>query len=186
MWLRLLRNPPIFLPGLLLCGFIWWLEHNHSFSLLNIGLVMGALVVGGIVEGVSYWLFWAPRIDEECKQEKRPTNSVSSLDSINGLLQWLEKEEAVKTPLEDRFEFKPIAKRITNVLKESKPNTVGLLGRYGSGKTSLLKMVEFYLKNPPSTVTGSPPKVITCWISGWGFHEDKAVEVILKKTVNNK
>jgi len=179
---RSLRNPPLFMFGFVsFCLLYWWRVDGPL--LWGIGFIMAPHIIDALLRR---WIcpalraLWTHIRTKQGHASLIPTPPPNSTDR---LLQWMEKEGHINSPSEDRFEFQFVARRIANVLGESKPKTVGLIGRYGSGKTSLLKMVESYLKDLPSTPAGSSQEVITCWISGWGIHEDKAAEVILKEAI---
>ena len=61
------------------------------------------------------------------------------------LLSWLEHESPIRSPSEDLFGFLPIARRIAGRLAKEKIGTVGVVGPYGTGKTSMLNLVQHCL-----------------------------------------
>lgn len=120
-----------------------------------------------------------------CRETSATANAVSgSAEEIlrnRELLSWLEEERPIETPLEDRFGFSIIASRIASILRGEKIRTVGIIGPYGTGKTSLLNLTEFYLQERqhrlPSTAFSGD--VILCRVHGWGRIKGSIAERVL-------
>lgn len=60
--------------------------------------------------------------------------------------EWVAREAPIHHPSEDRFGYAPIARRMARILSQKESHTIGLVGPYGSGKTSLLNMMVHYLR----------------------------------------
>lgn len=107
-------------------------------------------------------------------------------ESFDELIGWLDEEKPIEKPAEDRFGMAVVARRVARILREKPLKTIGLIGSYGCGKSSILNMVEHYIKNPPqgnNKELFDQNKIIICKIDGWGLCKDSAAEVILRKTV---
>jgi hypothetical protein len=76
-----------------------------------------------------------------------------------------ERETPIKTPAEDEFSRVPIAKRLAEFLRADK-GTIGIIGPFGSGKTSLANMVQYELTRHKT--------LWFCPISVWGFETSTA------------
>jgi len=106
------------------------------------------------------------------------------------LMEWIQKEEPIEDPSQDYFDMAVFARRIEYILRRTPVKTIGLVGPYGGGKSSILKMVEYYLRNPqkskddnraPGSKDFYPSQdVIICWVSGWGFREGTAAQHVLQ------
>lgn len=106
------------------------------------------------------------------------------------LIQWIQKESPILYPNKDLFGMSIFARRITKILRQSPLKTIGIVGSYGSGKSSLISLIKYYLENPMelSDFISSeevdklfePQDIITCRISGWGLNKGSASEHILK------
>ncbi len=109
------------------------------------------------------------------------------------LISWLEQETPIRSPSEDIFDFSIIARRIARLLKAKKMRTIGVVGSYGSGKTSLLNLTEHYLLHHESDgcSEGSEPnalfsgEIIVCRVDGWGRTKGSIAQQILAIALEN-
>jgi hypothetical protein len=93
--------------------------------------------------------------------------------------QWASSpEEPVNVLHTDAFEMKPVAARLAMHLNNPKATrSIGLVGPYGSGKTSILKAVE--------TLLLQDPKCLVVWAPSWGTSSGTdAAEMILRGALN--
>jgi len=129
---------------------------------------------------------------KENKELSFKHNNIEEMDDKD-LIQWIKEETPIKSPDKDLFDRAQIARRITRILKESPLKTIGILGSYGSGKSSIVKMVQYYLKYPEEMSSDinhnknqsyfDPKKIIVCKVDGWGLVKGSAAEHILKMSV---
>jgi hypothetical protein len=90
------------------------------------------------------------------------------------LIKWIEEENPIDCPNDDAFDLQVYARRIARILNEKPFKTIALVGPYGCGKSSILKMVNCYLNK----------NIIFCEVSAWGFHEGSASEHILETAIH--
>jgi hypothetical protein len=88
---------------------------------------------------------------------------------------WIHSKEVIQQPDQDHFGHLSLAKRMAGILLESNRSgdlaSIGLMGPYGSGKSSLLNLVEHELKSQ-RVITDSP--ILLCRVSCWGFDDSSA------------
>jgi len=102
------------------------------------------------------------------------------LDEFDKLRAWVADDTEIEQPSEDRFNHQSIAQRIARRITESpheEPPTMALVGPLGSGKSSIGRLVKWYLKEYPSI------RVVT--ISLWPFDtQEAAVRGVLKALID--
>ncbi|MCX5650090.1 MAG: P-loop NTPase fold protein [Planctomycetota bacterium] len=103
----------------------------------------------------------------------------SETDSVEALLRWLNDDNPISSPFDDRFRHHLLAKRIATRLldMESRPSVL-LHGSLGAGKTGVARLVEHELRQTPS--------IRFIRISVWGHSTaESAVGGILGALVDN-
>ena len=131
------------------------------------------------------------------KQLEKSTETFSDIShNPEKLILWLEEEKPINEPKEDIYQMSPLARKISIQLLQPKIETIALVGEYGSGKSSILNMVDYYLKpenchelyeniqNEKELLIDEKIKTITCKVDGWGFAKGTAAEHILERAVN--
>ena len=164
---------------------------GHEYSITGLGwiiLIVLALLpfincpIAGLLYLRSKFVPNRSMPDELTHRQK----NMEYLENFNELIGWLNEEKPIEKPAEDRFGMAVVARRVARILREKPLKTIGLIGPYGCGKSSILNMVEHYIKNPPqgnNKELFDQDKIIICKIDGWGLCKDSAAEVILRKTV---
>ncbi|MCC6696997.1 MAG: hypothetical protein IT365_15315 [Candidatus Hydrogenedentes bacterium] len=118
-----------------------------------------------------------------------PSGEVLNVDDAQ-YWSWVEREEPIRDEANDNFGAATAARRIARLLLQNPPKSVGLVGPYGSGKSSICFLVEKRLTMLESTKAGNgnqqstqtrPP--IICRVDGWGLHQESAAMYILKTMV---
>lgn len=198
----LLRYPPVWLFGIIgTIFYLWFISdyHNDSFNsvgLGNLGIDIGSIVLGMVIAGL--WNFYRPThgktYPQRPKENMRRVNNFNSIiENPEKLFQWIEQELPIDNPSKDLFGFTPIAKKIVSILIQQTTRTIGVVGPYGSGKSSLLNLVEYYLSayrdtchsNPPHTKSNDSSeriftgKMLVCRIDGWGRSKGSIAQQIL-------
>jgi len=104
---------------------------------------------------------------------------------VKSLSEWLGDEREITDPSQDCFDFAPRAQRVLNILLQEERSCVAIIGPYGSGKSSLLNLVETEFRRLQAEVPAPPgPALWFCRISCWGFEKgDSAPEAILRQVV---
>lgn len=200
-----LYNPPVWIFGII--SFIGYYlvesflkkdlqESDIEFS--TVGLSIGIFVISSIFAVFFNFIFYEYRsqtINHKRLIRNESENIKQIIEDPDQLISWIHKEEPIENPFDDLFDMKIFARRITHILINIPIKTIGLVGPYGCGKSSILKMVDHYIDNPKnffndSHIYKSQDKghypleyIITCWVSGWGFREGTAAEHILQQAI---
>lgn len=84
-----------------------------------------------------------PRADEpETAGLPKPSDASHTINSFEALRHWLQSDTPILRAEDDLFEHRPIAQRIAKRLLDDEPPAQAVVGRLGSGKTSLATLVE--------------------------------------------
>ena len=129
-------------------------------------------------------------------ETSRGDDTYSPLLDINtpeALFAWLDEEKPVESPNQDRFGAAQPARRICRHLLDTPLKTIGILGEFGSGKSTVLKLVEYYLAYPEDayealSVHGKyffdPRNIVICRVGAWGFRGGSAARQILESMLD--
>lgn len=86
----------------------------------------------------------------------------------------IEKRSAIGTDVataEDRLGFEPYTDTLSEVIRYSEtPLTIGIFGAWGSGKTSLLMMLEKSLRKQETE-----PRTQIVWFNAWQYGQETAL-----------
>ena len=187
--------PPIVLSILL--SFLW-LAIFSDYTFLQVlkicGCFMLCLPIGLFL---SFLNKLATKKDIKPDQEDIKEGSIENLiNDPNALIAWIQKDDPISIPEYDISKAKAIARNIYELIIQQDLKTIALVGEYGSGKSSILNMVNHYLyldnsenseRNIVKNKADSSIKqkyVITCTVDGWGFAKGTASEHILECAVN--
>ena len=82
-------------------------------------------------------------------------------------------------------DHKKLSCALANVIKNSDPNfTIGIYGEWGTGKTTLMEMVEEELTENKET---DSPKILSIWFSAWRYErEEQLATIAILKTIANE
>ena len=192
-----LRFPPLWIATLI-GAFLYFLitplqgilaEPEDFVSKLPYILIGFAPIVPGIII-TSFLNFLSSNYKKQYLFPKRASSSFSSIASLqsfiehpDALIKWLHQEIPIQKPGEDLFDFSVVARRIARLLQEKPLKTIGLVGPYGCGKSSILNLIEYYLHNysqeNEDKALFNPKDIIISKTSGWGFKGGAAAENIL-------
>jgi hypothetical protein len=108
------------------------------------------------------------------------------LQNPPAFINWLNKETPIQSSEDDLFDLAIFAKRIAKMLQPTPLKTIAIVGSYGCGKSSIINMIEEYLKtterlygNHSSTTDENhvdTDNIIHCKVQGWGLQKNAAVE----------
>ena len=85
----------------------------------------------------------------------------------------------IDEPAMDAPDFKEYAERLSKIIVRSKPQfTVGIFGGWGTGKTTMMQMIEGEIKNKNSD------NVTTVWFDSWRYErEEYSLMIPLLRTI---
>ena len=102
---------------------------------------------------------------------------MSTEDKINML-----NDNPIKKEIQDSLNFNEFSKTIKEVILSSDtPLTIGLYGKWGSGKTSLMKLIQNLLEDNDLKIT-----VKTVWFDAWKFDKSHDLRVALIQSILRK
>jgi hypothetical protein len=196
---RWLTNPPAWPVGIMAfacCSFLWQccLGPDRLASAAWAIQGFGAIAIflsGALLHPLVVWVVSSAACNTADAQEDR---SVEDLDTLakdpEKLIEWLGRERPISSPAEDYFHAGPYARRIAALLTDDPVRTIGLIGPYGCGKSSILRMARHYLLDPSVTTrrdatgeSGPLRDVIVCEVSGWGFREGTIAHHVLDTVI---
>ncbi len=157
---------------------------NYQQSLINILILVSPIIA---------FILWSQIVRNVGRNKKlsnayRPIGNI--FDDTASLEKWLRYEEPITNPEQDVCNHKIISGRIARIILEAGDERlpkIGLVGPYGSGKSSILNLVSHYLYNPEEVnarFNGRAKEFIICSVSTWGQHDNcNASEFILKQVI---
>ncbi len=111
-------------------------------------------------------------------ESPEPNNQMQSnrfAGDIEKFIEWLQKEKPINAPDDDLSDSILTARRITRALTKEPFKTISLIGPYGSGKTSILKLAQKELEKQKGK--------LIIFISAWGYEDKKLTGYILRNIV---
>ena len=202
---RLIRYPPTWVAGII-GAFIYLLitqdknELTGKIGLKDFLLLISwsPILLGFIIATVLSILFGhqSRRLSNEPSYSPHHQSSGTLINDPHQLSLWIEDESPICSPFQDLFGLARMSRRIANTLLKKYTRTVGIVGTYGSGKTSLLNIVEYYLNHrrelEPKEPVGSDQreensfqgKIVLCRVDGWGRSKSSVAQQILSIAVN--
>lgn len=172
------RYPPIWISAFVGTVLCWRIMPTRAYPFgFRESMLWGSLLVGislawsWIVNGLeSSIIHWPKRKTQPAPQN--PRGSSDTLNSWEDLNDWSDREEPIESASRDSFSMQGIAGRIAAIIAQSpekqKQTTVGLLGNFGSGKTSTVNMVEERVR-----IDRLQPNVLFARASCWGFDDSR-------------
>jgi hypothetical protein len=208
---RVLVYPPVWLSVVLALGAMFLLQRSGwplpGFSvetwLWSMAICLGApvmCVVAGKLLRVSMPTHHESTRRAEAVSADRTAQALST-DVAGSLIPWLEQEQPVEKPAEDDlFDLRYVAQRIAESFFDPKLATVGLVGPFGVGKSSIIAFVRYYIDFDKEFrarmearwsehvrlghVAGfRAPHILLCPVSAWGLRDQPGAGVILRQAV---
>jgi len=164
--------------------FLWCIQ-----ALGAVGLFLG----GGLLASLVASIRTGTQTDEQTAAGEDLAESLEELaKDPERLIKWLKREEPVSHPREDYFDMSAYARRMARLLRAIPLRTVGLIGPYGCGKSSILKMMKHYLRGDTCKTDGKDQEqalfpgedIIVAEVSAWGFREDSVAQHILDVAIS--
>jgi hypothetical protein len=202
---RLIRYPPIWVAGIIGTFIYLRIAQNNTelvgkISLEDFLLLISwsPILLGFIIATVLSFLFGHRSRKLSNKTSFSPHDQAfgNIANDPHQLLLWIEDESPIYSPSQDLFGLARISRRISNILLGKDTRTVGIVGTHGSGKTSLLNIVEYYLnhrrelesKEPVGSDRGEGNsfrgEIVLCHVDGWGRSKGSVAQQILSIAVN--
>jgi KAP-like P-loop domain-containing protein len=199
----LFRYPPTWFAAVISCFFCFLVaifSHSRAFALgysasiwtwLVVTVTAGMVAFRGTAKIMSSLVnLSAARHDPGLR--RRVSNAENTLEGLAGdvedLSRWIAREEPIDKPDDDRFGIAAAANRTARQLFNDQPiKTFGLVGPWGSGKTSFCRLVRHYLKflaRDPESCRHAK-YVWTCEVGAWGLDSGpSAPQHVLTAVVN--
>lgn len=181
-----LTYPPLWFAGVLGAGlalalpnFVWTIRKSLGLELLarQIAWVGAAYVACGATLLGAFAL--AVRLRRRVPASF-PSTRRAALETFQDLREWLRTDGPVAVEADDAFALTSIAARIVQRLLVSSPAAQALVGAYGSGKSSVLKLVEARLRRRSGAY-----HVRLVPVAVWPFDTSRAaVEGIIQKLID--
>ncbi|MBN1364566.1 MAG: hypothetical protein JW976_07165 [Syntrophaceae bacterium] len=156
-----------------------------------IGLAIVSFIPGIIFASILDSLF-SIRKHSSIQSNYTPVNE-KTIKSFRALLQnpsafinWLNKETPIQASEDDLFDLAIFSKRIAKMLQATPLKTIAIVGSYGCGKSSIINMIEEYLKIN-EVLSGNhidTNDIIHCKIQGWGLQKNATAEHILQSLLS--
>jgi len=202
---KLIRYPPTWVAGIIGAYIYLLITQDKNELVGKVGLKDFLLLIswspislGFIIAIVLSFLFGHEnrRLSNKLDYSPHEQSSGTLINDPHQLSLWIEAESPIHFPFQDLFGLAPISRRIANILLKKFTRTVGIVGTYGSGKTSLLNIVEYYLNNrtelePEQSVGSNRRKgnsfrgsIVLCRVDGWGRSKGSVAQQILSIAVN--
>lgn len=194
--------PPFWFACIFGIWAVWFIQsHTPAFLSGDVALetpaavffALGAAAIVAAVTAGCHKLLERLTLSSERPQKNHIASQAKPIaEDIEALLQWIEEEAPIVTPDEDILNARLFASRIAEVLSGSRLLTITVVGGYGAGKTSILNMVQHYLRDSDGEsagLSGAEKKmmwnrsVIPVEVCGWGLQRGSAAETILRKVI---
>jgi hypothetical protein len=151
-----------------------------SASVIDLIIAEILLICGWAIAGITSWLVGRLNSasvlhtqgfsEEPPTQEARDDLAEQLTKQPQKLIMWLERNSAIESSADDFFGYSEVAERVAVRMTGPVKKTFAFAGAYGSGKTSLRRLVERYLKQQG---------ISTCTVEGWGISASGAAEKVL-------
>jgi KAP-like P-loop domain-containing protein len=205
--LRMRWYPPVWVAGVAAFCIYWCiecpvpLEATRVWVVLPVAVFAIALILGkGILNHCNLYRIRKKRAKNNKGQVTATDAHSAPLVNQADLMEWINTPEApIKKPTKNLFSAPHIARRLTRIiLRRSQYDAVALTGALGAGKSSVLNLVEYYIKNPKrlladmteaerasesQSTDDRPPfpegNIVICRVSAWGTDGGSASHLIL-------
>ncbi|MFH1616059.1 MAG: P-loop NTPase fold protein [Planctomycetota bacterium] len=135
---------------------------------------LSSFFIAGIII-ILYHLMVEPRRNKKAKFKNKNLKRDNILNDPQKIIGWVSTEIPINDETEDLFNHKHIAKKIRELIGKGNNKNIGIIGGYGSGKSSIINLI----------ISGKTKEEIFCKIEGWGFKENTAIEHILQLIIED-
>lgn len=195
----MVRYPPCWTSSILVFIFliVWAVSDTGRVSLVQAGQILSQLankiylIALGILLGFEYQYLELFRASPQSAIVSKPDMADENrniFDDDAYLLSWIMEEKPIRHPNQDMFGRALAARRVAKILGGKTVGSVGVVGPYGSGKSSFVNLVEYYLSNPESVPNSEQPhqyrgQFILCRVDGWGRVSGTVAQKILHSAI---
>ena len=178
-----LRFPPIWVFGILgLLAFLYLLR-DHPATVQQAIPMHHA--IGSILAGIALSVLYLPFLHRSAVPVTAPPHAPSpSIERITddwySMKQWIANETPILTPMEDAYTFAPRAKRLAGLIQSGDLKSIGVLGRFGSGKSSFINLLIHHLIGADNA-----HQFVVCKIEAWGRAEGSLTHQILSAAIDD-
>lgn len=180
---RILRYPPTWLSAVLAgCTYLLIVAlYSDTFQAASIDLAWAYLrylssIPVGIVAATLFHECTSWRSRSTLHELPDPDNAVPG-----DFEHWLENDFPIRYPWEDVFSHAPIARRVADYICRNEYKTIGLIGSYGSGKSSVLNLIEYYVEH--DSPGSQKSRILICRVTGWGRTKGSVAKQILSLSI---
>ncbi len=181
----MMRYPPFWFAVLIAWSTIITIVVYHHgpdiYSICDVAVhlfpFLSAVCIGVILAFVSDAFECARcfRTPEARKNSRTLHDTRSAFSNDDDLITWILEEKPIRHPEDDIFGHAIPARKIATLLLRETPSSIGIVGPFGSGKSSLINLVEYYLnmreelrRNSGSNLNLYSGNIVCCRIDGWG------------------
>ena len=102
-------------------------------------------------------------------------NSGSKDLADNNKIKIIIDEPTFEGAIQGALDFQDYSKNLSNIIRETTPPqfAVGIFGKWGSGKTTLMKMIKQKLDED-----NNRDKILTVWFDAWRYEREKYLAII--------
>lgn len=173
-WQSFLKYPPTWSAGLIGALIFVGAEYlvpfhkdgMYSFSMAGWGCCGPVFFLGFVIEPII----------------RRWFSGHHQIDGVSAI-----QERPISSPDEDEFDSKSVAERIKRLITEPIPKSIVLDGPFGSGKSSVINLVEYLLQeaelNSKDKLDSARVLTKLVKIRGWGLSEDNVANYVLEALV---
>jgi hypothetical protein len=154
---------------------------NVLFGIPNLGFATTTYLFSlFIVELLNFYDQYISAPSRIRNQSKKLENKPIQDFSAEEIIKWAECENPITSADGDFLKTGHRVNRILEYLRKLNRNTVAILGYYGSGKTSLTKLIA------QQSDSKDKKKLVFAWVSCWGFNDSVAAqEAVLGKIITS-
>lgn len=181
----------------LIAPILWKLPPVNQFSIEILFIIILALVSALMIASLlnlilSSWRKYFTYSEKIATFKTGSKDLKSVLQDPVEFINWLEEEKPIHDPNQDLFHLTVFAKHLVRIFRSTPLKTIAIIGDYGCGKSSILKMTEYFLQNPQNLSKEEQKekvfdskKIIQCKVSGWGLQKGEAAHYILKSVIKD-
>lgn len=113
--------------------------------------------------------------DDVTQVTKTGMNSGSKDLADNNKIKIIIDEPTFEGAIQGALDFQDYSKNLSNIIRETTPPqfAVGIFGKWGSGKTTLMKMIKQKLDED-----NNRDKILTVWFDAWRYEREKYLAII--------